>query len=196
MPLRTVDGTEGYLDELAAHKLIVASALKVDLVEGEFFEPPINIELDKTEAELEIGETIELTAEITPDNATIDAVIWNSSDNRAATVDQDGVVTRVGPGSATIIAKTVANGLPAIFELTGFPMDYEVTGLSANEIIHNTSKDIEVTATFRNNISEAGYVLAELFYGGVPYLSEHIYFDGTPGQSIYPLEQQGGRDKP
>ena len=184
MPLRTIDGMDGRIDEATANQLIMNSALRVELVPDEFFEPPVSIELDENEAELEIGDSITLTADVTPYDSTIDAVMWSSSDNRAAKADQNGVVTRVGEGSATITARTVAGELTATFELTGVPMDYAVTELSVNEIMHDESKDIEVTATFQNNISEAGYVPVELLYAGVVYLSDNIYFDGTPGEII------------
>jgi len=117
IPLWTIDGSDGRINEFAANELIMNSAIKVDLVEGEEFVPPHTVEIDETEAELEIGESLELTAVVTPYNATISAVYWNSSDNRAATVDQNGLVTKVGPGPATITATTVANGLTATFEL-------------------------------------------------------------------------------
>lgn len=45
-----------------------------------------------------------LTATLTPTNST-DAVSWTSSDETVAKVDQNGVVTAVGNGTATITAK-------------------------------------------------------------------------------------------
>jgi len=87
IPLWTISGEDGNVDEYTANQLIMNSALKVDIVADELFKPPTDIELDETEAELEVSETIELVADVTPHNATIDAVFWNSSDNRIATVD-------------------------------------------------------------------------------------------------------------
>ena len=50
------------------------------------------------------GETATLTATVTPDNATNKTVTWTSSDKSVATVE-DGVVTPVAEGTATITAK-------------------------------------------------------------------------------------------
>ena len=57
-----------------------------------------------------MGQTGTLTATVTPDNATDKTVTWTSSDKNVATVDKDnGTVTPVGEGTATITA-TAANG--------------------------------------------------------------------------------------
>ena len=52
-----------------------------------------------------VGETLQITAKIEPDNA-YDKLIWKSSDERVATVDVDGKVTAAGNGKAIITATT------------------------------------------------------------------------------------------
>ena len=64
--------------------------------------------LDKTSATLEVGETETLTATVAPADATNKNVTWESSDEDVATVE-DGVVTAVGVGSATITVKSAAD---------------------------------------------------------------------------------------
>ena len=54
--------------------------------------------------ELEVGNDGQLAAALTPANAT-DVVVWSSSAEGVATVDQTGKVTAVAEGSATITAK-------------------------------------------------------------------------------------------
>ncbi len=61
------------------------------------------IVLNKTTAELEIGDTVELTASAIPEDASLPSIIWSSSDNEIATV-ADGVVTAVKAGTVTITA--------------------------------------------------------------------------------------------
>ncbi len=63
-----------------------------------------NVTLDKTSAELTVGDTTTIKATVTPDNATVKTVTWTSSDETVATV-KDGVVTAVKAGTATITAK-------------------------------------------------------------------------------------------
>ncbi|MBO6044969.1 MAG: Ig domain-containing protein [Bacteroidales bacterium] len=60
-----------------------------------------SVELDKTEVELIEGESATLVATVKPDDATDKTVTWSSSDPEVATVE-DGVVTAVKEGTATI----------------------------------------------------------------------------------------------
>ena len=53
------------------------------------------------------GLTSPLTATVQPSNSTIQYVFWTSSNPLVATVDQNGVVTAVSYGTATIFAKAV-----------------------------------------------------------------------------------------
>lgn len=66
-----------------------------------------SVKLDSSSIELEKGENITLTAIITPTNATITDVVWNSSNPSIAMVDQSGKVTALAAGSSLITASTV-----------------------------------------------------------------------------------------
>lgn len=80
-----------------------------------------SITLSSTTMNLEVGQTGTLTATVTPDNATDKTVTWTSSDKNVATVDKDnGTVTAVGEGTATITA-TAANGKKDTCKVTVTP---------------------------------------------------------------------------
>ena len=64
------------------------------------------IELDKQTAVVIEGETLQLKAIITPEDATNKMVSWASSNPNVATVDENGVVTAMGLGNAMITAIT------------------------------------------------------------------------------------------
>ena len=93
------------------------SARAVELVDGEHYIPPTSIEIVAPAEDIAVGENLLLTANVLPDNATIDAVIWSSSDNNVAIVSQNGVVARIGEGTATITARTLDNNITATFVL-------------------------------------------------------------------------------
>ena len=66
-----------------------------------------SISLDPTAATIQIGKTQQLTATVTP--AGTSAVSWSSSNEAVATVDQNGLVTGLKAGTATITATAAKN---------------------------------------------------------------------------------------
>lgn len=68
------------------------------------------ITLNKTEGVLTVGNSVTVTATVTPDNATNATVNWTSSDEKVATVDSNGKVTAVAAGNATIKATSESDG--------------------------------------------------------------------------------------
>ena len=74
--------------------------------------------LNKTSTTLIEGETETLVATVMPENATDKSVVWESGNESAATVSQEGIVTAVGEGKATITVKTNDGGFSASCEVT------------------------------------------------------------------------------
>lgn len=68
--------------------------------------------LDNSEVTLELGSTFTFTVTVEPDNATDKGVIWKSSKPSAVIVDDYGMISAMGIGSATITATSKSN--PAI----------------------------------------------------------------------------------
>ena len=67
--------------------------------------PVTGVSLDQNALTLTEGDTVQLTATVEPANATNKGVTWKSSDDEIAKVD-NGVVTAVAPGTATITVTT------------------------------------------------------------------------------------------
>lgn len=63
-------------------------------------------------------ETAQLTAEVTPSYADNKRVTWQSSDEKVATVDENGKVTAAGNGTATITATSVSGSYTATVSVT------------------------------------------------------------------------------
>ena len=75
------------------------------------------------------GETIKLTADVAPDNAADKNIKWTSSDTSVATVDENGVVTAVGNGTAVITATAEGGGKTATMTITvNVPSDDDSSG--------------------------------------------------------------------
>ena len=80
--------------------------------------PVTGVELNTTEiAEGKIGESYQLEATVLPNStiskANISDVIWSSSDNKVASVDEDGMVTFIRGGDCVITATTCDGGYTA-----------------------------------------------------------------------------------
>ncbi len=65
-----------------------------------------SVSLDKEEVELEAGQSFTLTATVLPADAGNKRLAWSSSDATVATVGDDGLVTTLKAGEATITATT------------------------------------------------------------------------------------------
>jgi|GEM_PF-5099414 len=72
-----------------------------------------SITLDKTSMELIEGGLDKITATVSPEDATNKKVIWSSGDESIAKVDENGSVTAIKEGQATITAKVENTDLTA-----------------------------------------------------------------------------------
>ena len=106
--------------------------------------PVTGVELDKNAISLTVGENETLTATVSPDNATDKAVSWSSNDANIATVDQDGQVTAVAPGGATITATTADGNFTDTCAVTvsAPPHSHPICGAACtHEDAHSTVDD-------------------------------------------------------
>ena len=106
-----------------------------------------SIALDKTEATMLIGETLQLTATVLPENVTNGDVTWSTSDEAIATVE-NGLVTALAVGNVTITA-TTADGteLTATCAITVNPILAESIALDKTEATMNIGETLQLTAT-------------------------------------------------
>ena len=70
-------------------------------------QPANRVAVVATEKKVAVGGTLQLYADLSPATASMKAVTWTSSDERIATVAQDGTVTGVKRGSVRITAATM-----------------------------------------------------------------------------------------
>lgn len=122
-----------------------------------------NVTLDKSVSEVEVGNTVELTATVTPEDATDKTVTWESSDTTVATV-ANGVVTALAAGTATITVKTTDGEKTASCEVTvkAVPVktDYDI---STENVEITADGEYTVTgSTTSNSIKIADGVTAKI----------------------------------
>lgn len=100
------------------------------------------ISLNTATGEIEIGDTYELVASISPTDATNQNITWESSDDRIATVDDKGLVTAISEGNATITATT---------EDGQFSAQAVIQVLSSKRIVHIKSDDYDISLGYSND---------------------------------------------
>ena len=120
--------------ETSATREITVTDNAIYTAQFEIFYPVSNITLDKTELSLSIGDSETLTATIEPDNATNKTVTWSSNNEAVATVE-NGKVTAVKEGTATITV-TAQDG-------SGVSISCSVT--VTHSMVHTPKKDATCT---------------------------------------------------
>ena len=106
--------------------------------------PVTSVTLDKTSVSLKVKETATLTATVAPDDATDKTVTWTSSNDGIVSVD-DGVVTALKLGTATITAK--AGDQTATCEITVEATPVTSITLDRTSVSLRTNETVTLTAT-------------------------------------------------
>jgi len=126
-----------------------------------------SVTLNTTNTTIALGNTKTLTATVLPEDATMRTVTWKSSNTDVATVDENGVVTTVGAGSATITA-TAADGKGAYAECMVNVIYNTITLTDASSSYSNATEamanTIKYTRTFNSTNWQALYVPFSMKY--------------------------------
>ena len=125
----TVNGLQGATGVRVLAKPVLAQSLTFDI----------------TTKEVEAGESFKITATVKPDDTTNKTLTWSSSNTAVATVDANGKVTTITPGTVQIKATTTdGSNLSATCNVTV----KEKTILATSITLDATSKDVMVDDTF------------------------------------------------
>ena len=112
--------------------------------------PVTGVSLNKSETTLTVGGTAQLTATVTPTNATNQNVTWESSNSSVATVDESGKVTAVAPGEATITVTTADGNHAATCAVIVHTATTITTQPQSVSVTEGQSATFSVTATGDN----------------------------------------------
>ena len=82
------------------------------VIDPSSFVPLAGISIGEEDLTMDPGETVPLTATLSPSNATFSSITWSSSVESVATVDEYGVLTAIGAG-VTVISASTLEGLVA-----------------------------------------------------------------------------------
>jgi len=110
------------------------------------------VTLNHATAELNVSGTITLAATVLPEGATNKSVSWSSNNGAVATVN-NGVVTALSAGAATITVttqdgnKTATCAVAVAVPVTGVSLNHSVTTRAANDLFTLTATVLPLDAT-------------------------------------------------
>ena len=115
--------------------LLVISAITVSCRKSsqEDFVPVSSIAISQSALTLTQGEKLQLTAQVFPDDASVQDVKWISSASGVAKVYEDGLVLAIGPGTASITAS--AGGKSASCKVTVAGVDKTPANIPVEDIV-------------------------------------------------------------
>ena len=118
------DVSEDKRSVIVTGKAVGTGTIIIESSNGFTYEVPVNVvdktvavtsvSIDQHELSLFTDETTQLTTTVLPENAVNKNISWTSSDDTVATVDQNGLITAISAGTATITAASEEN--PKIFD--------------------------------------------------------------------------------
>lgn len=141
-----------------------------------------------------IGETIQLSSAVYPSSVTQD-VVWSSSDESIAIVDQNGLVTFVNRGDVHIFATSALKddvegsikltGVHELLELADSDVKYIITGPG-----EDASTSINITYHAKNTLTSVEYTLAEdtAFANATTITGNGTYFEELSTELTAPFE--------
>jgi len=133
--------------------------------------------------------TAQLSATITPSNATDKSVRWESNNTSVATVDGNGLVTAISTGTAIVTAHTNDGNFAASCTVTvDFPAPKEYISVAAVNVVPGSQAEIAIDCEFANgNITLYQFDL---------YLPEGIMpaYDAAEEDWVYTLSSRHKKD--
>ena len=158
-----------------------------------------DIKISQASAVVYLGDTLQLSANVLPEDATNPNIVWTSNKNYVATVDRNGLVTPVSKGTALIIATSEDGGFNALCSVTVKAREYKVEWVVEGVV--------EVTQTYEEGapirLPSAPSKVGHVFTGWTPEVPsvmpsenllffatfEKIYVDPTVRLSILPASR-------
>lgn len=162
----TLNGERHELSKDSEFKLTVNMVEGGFVVRGEFKIEKLVTSVEITAPESDTlfinGKSLTLEAKVTPEDATDTRIVWSSSDEKVATVDEKGVVTPVGVGEVTI--KATAKDDETKFAEQKLTVRYTTIDEAKQAVIANGNAE-EPTETV--NVTVAGVVQATWYNGAI-----------------------------
>ena len=133
---------------------LVDAACEITVTENEIMAEAVAVTPES--AELEVGETVALSANIYPENTTDKSLVWASSNASVASVDGNGEVTAVAQGTCVITATCGEVGGTCAITVKNPVVPAEYVVLEPESAVLEVGDTLEITATvYPENTTDA-----------------------------------------
>lgn len=118
---------------------------------------PRSVSLNLTAADLNAGDTLQLTQTVSPSNVANKSVTWSSSDETVASVSDTGMVTALKNGDCEITVRTVEGEQTAVcsINVTTKAKDLLLTDARANSTLDTDRYDDEMILSIESGYDHA-----------------------------------------
>lgn len=131
-----------------------------------------SITLSSTNVSLEVGEELTLQATFSPAEAEVGTVVWASSDDNVASVSQEGKISALTPGEATISVATGDVKAECEVTVTKKTINVETITLSATNVTMAPGDETVLQATFTPEDADLSSVVWSSSAEGVATVSQ------------------------
>lgn len=131
-----------------------------------------SITLSSTNVSLEVGEELTLQATFSPAEAEVGTVVWASSDDNVASVSQEGKISALTPGEATISVATGDVKAECEVTVTKKIINVETITLSATNVTLAPGDETVLQATFTPEDADLSSVVWSSSAEGVATVSQ------------------------
>ena len=122
------------LNQTSEKKALYVKSVVVTYDDGQASIPVTGVTMDEKSVTMLAGKTHQLTATVAPEDASNQNVEWSSDDEDVATVDENGLVTAVSTGNATITVTTEDGGFTDTCDVTVEENPYKVDNLNVTTL--------------------------------------------------------------
>ena len=110
-------------------------------------QPVKKIQIQAESKTVSVGSELQLQAVCSPDNASIQNVVWSSRNTSVATVDANGLVTGLKRGSATIDAKATDGSNTSTYLTVTVTQPVTSASLKEDEVTVATNRTVQLNVT-------------------------------------------------
>lgn len=171
--------------------LMITAALALLLGCNESLSLLTKITITSKVKEVYVGGTLQLTASVEPADVP-EAVVWSSSDEKTATVDQKGVVTGIKEGTVTVkLASKADENMCGTVEITVVKNPNPVT--VASVVIMDGETSLSEELTVKVEVAESGAYTQEKAFTAVVNFSDGSEgrYDETVSWSLVEQQPEG-----